>query len=324
MTPLRAVPAIAAVFAALALSCPAHAQSYPAKPVRFIIPFPPGGPTDILGRIVAAQLAEAWSVQVVPDNRGGAGGNLGTELCAKAPADGYTACMLSIAQTISPSIYPRLAFDPNRDFAHVTLLATLPSLLVVHPSLPVRSVKDLVALARAKPAALNYASGGAGTSTHLMMELFKLHTRVDIVHVPYKGTGPALVDQVAGIIEVAFSTVIAAQPFTQAGRLRAVAISTKNRFPRLPGVPTVAESGVKDFDGGSWQGYIMPAGTPREIVGRANRDLVKLLGAPEMRDKIHAMGGITQPQTPEQFTQFVRAETDKWARVVKAAGIKGE
>ena len=309
---------------ALFLAGTAAAQTYPAKPVRFIIPFPPGGPTDILGRIVAAQLAEAWSVQVVPDNRGGAGGNIGTEQCARAPADGYTACMLSIAQTISPAIYPKLGFDPNRDFAHVTLLATLPSLLVVHPSLPVRNAKELVALARAKPGALNYASGGAGTSTHLMMELFKLHTGVNIVHVPYKGTGPALLDQLAGIIEVAFSTVIAAQPHTQSGRLRAVAISTRERFPRLPDVPTVAESGVKGFDGGSWQGYTMPAGTPREIVGRANRDLVKILAASETRDKIHAMGGITQPQTPEQFTQFVRAETEKWARVVKAAGIRGE
>jgi tripartite-type tricarboxylate transporter receptor subunit TctC len=308
--------------AALLLAGAASAQTYPAKPVRFIIPFPPGGPTDILGRVVATQLSEAWSVQIVPDNRGGAGGNLGTELCAKAPADGYTACMLSIAQTISPSIYPKLGFDPNRDFAHVTLLATLPSLLVVHPSLPVRNVKELVALARAKPGALNYASGGAGTSTHLMMELFKLHSGVKIVHVPYKGTGPALIDQVAGIIEVAFSTVIAAQPFTQAGRLRPIAISTSERFPRLPDLPTVAESGVKGFDGGSWQGYIMPAGTPRDIVNRVNRDLVKLLGAAATREKILAMGGITQPQSPEQFTQFVRAETEKWARVVKAAGIR--
>ncbi len=314
----------AALVAASVAAVPAHGQAYPAKPVRFIIPFPPGGPTDILGRIVAAQLSEAWSMQVVPDNRGGAGGNIGTEQCAKAPADGYTACMLSIAQTISPSIYPKLGFDPNRDFAHVTLLATLPSLLVVHPSLPVRNVKALVALARAKPGALNYASGGAGTSTHLMMELFKLHTGVNIVHVPYKGTGPALLDQIAGIIEVAFSTVIAAQAHTQSGRLRPIAISTRARFPRLPDVPTVAESGVKDFEGGSWQGYIMPAGTPRDIVNRANRDLVKLLAAAETREKIHAMGGLTQPQTPGEFTQFVRAETDKWARVVKAAGIRGE
>jgi tripartite-type tricarboxylate transporter receptor subunit TctC len=299
-------------------------QAYPAKPVRFIIPFPPGGPTDILGRIVAARLSEAWSVQVIADNRPGAGGNVGTEQCAKAPADGYTACMLSIAQTISPSIYPRLAFDPNRDFAHVTLLATLPSLLVVHPSLPARNVRELVALARARPGALNYASGGAGTSSQLLMELFKLHAGVNIVHVPYKGTGPALLDQASGLIEVAFSTVIAALPYTQSGRLRPIAISTKERFPQMPGVPTVAEAGLKGFDGGSWQGYIMPAGAPRDIVAKAGQDLMKMLRAPDTREKILAMGGITLPLSPEEFTAFVRAETDKWAKVVKAAGIRGE
>jgi tripartite-type tricarboxylate transporter receptor subunit TctC len=321
-------PVLAACLILLALGTfvapPSVAQNYPTRPVRFIIPFPPGGPTDILGRIVAARLSEAWSVQVVADNRPGAGGNIGTEQCAKSPADGYTACMLSIAQTISPSIYPKLPFDPSRDFAHVTLLATLPSLLVVHPSLPARNVKGLVALAKAQPGALNYASGGAGTSSQMLMELFKLHAGVNIVHVPYKGTGPALVDQIAGIIEVAFSTVIAAQPYVDAGRLRALAISTKERFPRVPGVPTVAESGVKDFDGGSWQGYIMPAGTPRDIVSKVNQDLVRMLRAPDTRERILAMGGIVLPQTPEQFTAFVQAETAKWAKVVKAARIRRE
>jgi tripartite-type tricarboxylate transporter receptor subunit TctC len=315
---------IALLLAGTLLAPPSLAQGYPARPVRFIIPFPPGGPTDILGRVVASRLSEAWSMQVIPDNRPGAGGNIGTEQCAKSPADGYTACMLSIAQTISPSIYPKLPFDPNRDFAHVTLLATLPSLLVVHPSLPASNVKGLITLAKAQPGALSYASGGAGTSTHMMMELFKLHTGVHIVHVPYKGTGPALVDQIAGIIEVAFSTVIAAQPYVDAGRLRALAISTQERFPRVPGIPTVAESGVKGFDGGSWQGYIMPAGAPREIVSKVNQDLVKMLRAPDTREKILAMGGIVLPQSPESFTAFVRAETAKWAKVVKAAGIKRE
>ena len=307
-----------------AFALPASAQGYPAKTVRFIIPFPPGGPTDILGRVVAARLSEAWSVQVMPDNRPGAGGNIGTEQCARAAADGYTACMLSIAQTISPAIYPRLPFDPNRDFAHVILLATLPSLLVVHPSLPASNVKGLVALAKARPGSLNYASGGAGTSSQLLMELFKLRAGVDIVHVPYKGTGPALIDQASGLIETAFSTVIAAQPYTQAGRLRAVAISTRERGPRLPDVPTVAESGLKRFDGGSWQGFIMPAGAPREAVNRANRDLASMLRAPDTRESILAMGGIPQPNLPEEFTAYVRAETDKWAQVVKAAGIRGE
>jgi tripartite-type tricarboxylate transporter receptor subunit TctC len=308
----------------VALSPSAMAQPYPARAVRFIIPFPPGGPTDILGRVVATRLAEAWSVQVIPDNRPGAGGNVGTEQCARAAADGYTACMLSIAQTISPSIYPKLAFDPNRDFSHVTLLATLPSLLVVHPSLPARNVKELVALARNRPGALNYASGGAGTSSQLLMELLKLHAGVDIVHVPYKGTGPALIDQASGLIEVAFSTVIAALPYIQSGRLRVLAVSTKERFPQMAGVPTVAESGLKGFDGGSWQGFIMPAGTPHDIVNKANQDLTKMLRSPDTREKILAMGGIVLANLPEEFSAFVRAETDKWAKVVKAAGIRGE
>jgi tripartite-type tricarboxylate transporter receptor subunit TctC len=302
----------------------AAAQPYPSKAVRFIIPFPPGGPTDILGRLVATRLAESWGVPVVPDNRPGAGGNIGTELCARSTADGYTLCMLSIAQTISPSIYPRLGFDPRRDLAPVTVLATLPSLLVVHPSLPVRSVKELTALARAKPGALSYASGGAGTSTQLLMEWLKLETRVNIVHVPYKGSGPALVDQVSGQIEVAFTTIIAVRPHVQSGRLRAIAVSTSERFPGLPAVPTVAESGVRGFDGGSWQGIVMPAGAPREAVDRAHRDLAKMLHAPEMRERILGMGGIALGNTPDEFTAFVAAETAKWARVVKAAGIKPE
>ena len=304
---------------------PALAQAYPSRPLRFIIPFPPGGPTDILGRIVAQRLAEAWSVQVVAENRPGAGGNIGTEQCARSQADGYTLCMLSIAQSISPSIYlAKLGFDPVRDFAHVTLLATLPSLLVVHPSLPARNVRELVALARARPGALNYASGGTGTSSQLLMELFKLHAGIDIAHIPYKGTGPALIDQISGQIETAFSTVIAALPYTQSGKLRAIAISTRERFPRLPGVPTVDESGLKGFDGGSWQGIVMPAGTPREAVNKTSLDLVKLLQSADMREKILVMGGITLGNSPEAFAAFVKAEVGKWAKVVKAAGIRSE
>jgi tripartite-type tricarboxylate transporter receptor subunit TctC len=314
----------------LLLSLPATAApspawaGYPEKPVRFIIPFPPGGPTDILGRLVTSHLAGAWPVPVVADNRPGAGGNIGSEQCAKAPADGYTVCMFSIAQTISPSIYPRLGFDPARDFAHVTLLATLPSLLVVHPSLPVRNVKELTALARARPGALNYASGGLGTSTQLLMELLKLQAGVDIAHVPYKGSGPALVDQISGRIEMAFTTIIAVLPYTRSGRLRAIAVSTRERFPALPGVPTVAESGLKDFDGGSWQGIVMPAGAPRDAVNKANAALMAMLRSPDTKEKILAMGGITLGNSPEEFSAYVRAEAEKWARVVKAAGIRGE
>jgi tripartite-type tricarboxylate transporter receptor subunit TctC len=320
----KAFVLVVAVMAGTLVPSSSLAQGYPSRAVRFIIPFPPGGPTDILGRVVSTRLAEAWTVPVIPDNRPGAGGNIGTEQCARARADGYTLCMLSIAQTISPAMYPKLGFDPARDFAHVTLLATLPSLLVVHPSLPARTVKELVALARARPGGLNYASGGAGTSSQLLMELLKLNAGVNIVHVPYKGTGPALIDQVSGLIEVAFSTIIAAQPYTQPGRLRIIAISTKERFPPLASVPTVAESGLKGFDGGSWQGIVMPAGSPRDAVSKASLDLTKMLRAPDTREKVLAMGGIALGNSSEEFSAFVRTEIEKWAKVVKAAGIKSE
>jgi len=301
-----------------------HAQQFPVKPVRFIIPFPPGGPTDILGRLTAERLTRAWNVQVVADNRPGGGGNIGAELCAKSPADGYTICMISIAQSISPSIYTKLGFDPVRDFSHVTLLATLPSLLVVHPSLPVKSVKELIAYARTRPGVLNYASGGSGTSSHLLMEMFNLQGGISMVHVAYKGTGPALIDQVSGLIEVAFSTAIAALPYVQSGRLRALAVSTKERLPTLPDVPAIDESGLAGFDGGSWQGVVMPAGAPRDIVNAVNGDLVKMLNSPDMKERILAMGGIALPNTPDEFLAFMKAESEKWAKVAKAANVKME
>ena len=302
----------------------AHAQPYPAKPVRFIIPFPPGGPTDIVGRLAAERLSRSWNVQVIADNRPGTGGNLGTEQCARAPADGYTMCMISIAQSISPAIYPKLGFDPVRDFAHVTLLATLPSLLVVHPSLPAKDVRELIAIAKAKPGALNYASGGVGTSSHLLMEMFNQQAGISSVHITYKGTGPALVDQLSGLIEVAFSTAIAVQPYVQSGKLRALAVSTRERLPSLPEVPTVAESGLASFDGGSWQGIVMPAGTPREIVNTVSGELVKILQAPDMKERVLGMGGIALGTTPEEFTAFMKAEVEKWAQVAKAAKVSTE
>src|SRR5262245_2119637 len=318
------VLAVAAIMAGTFAPPFAFAQTYPSRPLRFIIPFPPGGPSDILGRLLAQRLGDTWGVQLVSDNRPGAGGNVGTEQCAKSPPAGHTLCMLSIAQSISPAIYAKLGFDPVRDLAPVTLLATLPSLLVVHPSLPARNAKELIALARARPGALNYASGGVGTSTQLLMELFKLRAGVAITHVPYKGSGPALVDQISGQIETAFTTVIAVLPYTRTGRLRAIAISTRERFPQLPDLPTVDESGLRGFDGGSWQGLVMPAGTPREIVGKTSADTVKLLQAADLREKILVMGGIVLGNTPEAFDAFVRAEIAKWAQVVKAAGIRGE
>ena len=310
--------------AALCAAGSVHADAYPARPVRFIIPFPPGGPTDIVARLAGERLSRRWNVQVVADNRPGGGGNIGTEQCARAPADGYTMCMFSIAQSISPAIYSRLAFDPVRDFAHVTLLVTLPSVLVAHPSLGVSNVRELIALAKAKPGALNYASGGSGTSSHLLMEMFDQQAGVSMTHVTYKGTGPALVDQLSGVIDVAFSTAIAVQPYVQSGKLRALGVSTRERLSTLPDVPTIAEAGLKDFDGGSWQGIVMPAGTPREIVNTVSTELVKILHAPDMKDRIVGMGGIALGTTPEEFTAFMKEEVEKWARVAKAAKVSTE
>jgi tripartite-type tricarboxylate transporter receptor subunit TctC len=302
----------------------AAAQPYPSKAVRFIIPFPPGGPTDIVGRLAAERLSRAWNVQVIADNRPGSGGNVGTEQCARAPADGYTLCVISIAQSISPALYPKLGFDPVRDFAHVTLLATLPSLLVVHPSLPAKNVQELIALAKGKPGALNYASGGNGTSSHLLMEMFNQQAGIATVHIIYKGTGPALVDQLSGRVEVAFSTAIAVQPYVQSGKLRALAISTHERLATLPDVPTIAESGLPGFDGGSWQGVVMPAGTPRELVHAVSGELAKILRAPDMKVRIAAMGGIALGTSPEEFTAFMKEEVEKWGRVAKAAKVSTE
>lgn len=302
----------------------AHAQTYPAKPVRFIVPFPPGGPTDIMGRLAAQRLTEAWGVQVVADNRAGAGGNIGAELCAKSPPDGYTLCMMTVAQSISPSIYPKLGFDPLKDFAPVTLMATLPSLLMVHPSLPVKNVKDLVALAKAKPAVLTYASTGNGTSPHMLMEMFKWMAGVNLVHVPYKGASPAMIDQISGQIDVAFSTAIAALPFVQQGKVRAIAVSTKDRFPPLPDLPTVEQGGIKGFDGSSWQGVVMPANTPRDMVAKANAELVKMLKSPDMKEKILLQGGIAIGSSPDEFAAYIRSEIDKWAKVAKAAKVRVE
>lgn len=314
-----------ALFALGTLSAGAHlaqAQGYPVKPVRFIIPFPPGGATDIMGRMAADTLSKAWGVQVVADNRPGAGGNIGAELCAKSPPDGYTICMMTVAQSISPSIYSKLSFDPLKDFAHVTLMAILPSLLMVHPSVPAKNVKELIALAKARPGALSYASTGNGTSPHMLMEMFKNMTGVNMVHIPYKGAAPAMIDQISGQVEVAFSTAIAALPFVQQGKVRALAVSTIDRFPPLPDLPTIDQAGLKGFNGSSWQGVVMPAGTPRDIVNRAHAELSKMLKASANKEKILGMGGIASGNSPDEFAAFVKAEMEKWAKVAKTAKVK--
>lgn len=299
----------------------AAAQQYPAKPVRFIIPFPPGGPTDIMGRLAADILGKATGVQYLPDNRGGAGGNIGFDLCAKSAPDGYTICMMTIAQSISPSIYRRLPFDPVKDFSPITLMAALPSVLTVHPQLPVKNVRELIALAKSKPGQLSYSSTGNGTSPHMLMEMFKWMTAIDMVHVPYKGQAPSVVDQISGQVQCAFNTAIGVIPHVKAGKLRALAVSTRERFPAMPELPTVAESGVKGFDGGSWQGVVMPAGVSREIVMKTNEILAKSLKTPELRERLLKLGALPSANSPDEFSAFIKSEIAKWAKVAKAARI---
>lgn len=300
----------------------AQAQAYPAKPVRMIIPFPPGGPSDLMGRMAADRLSRAWGVQVVAENRGGAGGNIGTEQCAKSPPDGYTICMMPVAQTISPGIYKKLGYDPLKDFAHVTLMAILPSLLTTHPSLPAKNVKDIVALAKARPGQLIYASTGNGSSPHMLMEMLKWMAGVDIVHVPYKGQAQSVIDQISGQVQLAFNTAVTVLPHVKDGKLKPIAVSTKERFPPMPDLQTVDGGGVKGFDGSSWQGVIMPAGTSREIVAKVYQELAAMLKAPETRERFLAQGALASGMPPEEFVGFVKREVEKWARVAKAANVQ--
>jgi tripartite-type tricarboxylate transporter receptor subunit TctC len=317
------IPLVAACAGALLAAFPAAAQQYPVKPVRMVIPFPPGGPTDIFGRMVATHLSEVWKQQVVADNRAGAGGNLGAEILAKTPPDGYTIGMFTVAQSISPHVYSKLAFDPLKDFAHITQVAIVPSVLMVHPSLPAKNVKELLAIARAKPGELNYASTGNGTSPHMLMEMFLSMTGTRMSHVPYKGASPALIDQIAGQVVVAFNSAVGALPYARQGKLRALAVSTKERFPAMPELPTVEEAGVKGYDGSSWQGLAAPAGTSREIVNAIQREVAAMLRKPDVRDRIlTVLGGIPVGNTPEEFSKLLAVDSAKWAKVAKAANVR--
>ncbi len=311
------VLACAALFPSLALP-----QAYPARPVRMIIPFPPGGPTDLMGRMAADRLSKGLGVQVIPDNRGGAGGNIGFELCAKSPPDGYTVCMMTVAQSISPGIYRKLGYDLAKDFTFVTLMATLPSMLTTHPTFPAKSVKDVIAVARSRPGQIIYSSTGNGTSPHMLMEMFKWMTGVNMIHVPYKGQAQSVIDQISGQIQLAFNTAVTVLPHVKEGKLKPIAISTKERFPPMPDLPTVAEGGVKDYDASSWQGVVMPAGTPREIVARIYQELAAMLKAPETRERFLAQGALASGMPPEEYAAFVRREAEKWARVGKAAKVQ--
>ena len=309
---------------ALMLACGAGwAQGYPAKTVRVIVPYPPGGGTDTIARPLAQKLTESFGQQVIIDNRGGAGGNVGMELAARAAPDGYTLVIGLTAQlAVNPALYRKLPYDPVKDYEPITLIGAGAYLLVVHPSLPVKDVKELVALAKARPGQITYASSGNGSGGHLCMELFKTMTGTNFVHVPYKGGGPALVDTLAGQVQVLFTPPVSATQHVQSGRLRALAVSTVRRSSGMPDLPTIAESGVPGYDSGVWYGVLAPAGTPREIVMRVNGDVVKALQQPDFRTMLIANSIDPIGSSPEVLAQFIRIEMAKWAKVVRDADVR--
>jgi tripartite-type tricarboxylate transporter receptor subunit TctC len=306
-----------------AWSVAAIAQTFPAKTIRLILPFPPGGPSDILGRAVAQKLTEQMGQPVITDNRAGAGGNLGLELTAKAPPDGYTLVLSSPLIALSPSLYSKLNYE-QKDLAPVSLVALIQNVVLVHPSVPAKNLKDLVQIARASPGKLNYGSGGVGTTTHLAPELFMSMTKTKLVHVPYKGSGLALLGLISGQVDVLVMAVPAAAAQVEAGKARALAIVSEKRATPLPNVPTAKEAGFENFVVDIWYGILAPSGTPQNVVSRLNTELNKTLGSAELKDKLIAAGIQPTGGTPEQFASFIRSETARYAKVIKDAGIKPE
>ena len=304
---------------------PVCGQTWPAKPIRLVVPLAPGGPSDLLARTMAQQLTPALGQPIVVDNRTGAGGTIGVDAAAKAPADGYTLLLIASSTfTITANLYSKLPYDARKDFTPVSILAAGPYMLTVHPSLPAKTFKDLLALDKARPKDLNYGSGGTGTGTQMSMELLKLKTGLQITHIPYKGTGPMLIDHMAGHIQVSLSNLIAALPQVETKRLRALIVTGAKRSTKLPEVPNFEESGIKGFDDISGHMILVPAGTPKEIITRLHRELVKALRTPEVTARLENEGAEIIGNTPDEAAAIVRADLDKWADVIKRSGIKPE
>ena len=322
----RTAVAFSKCFAAAAalLACAAVAQGYPTKPLRIIVPFPPGAATDIQGRYLALRLGESLGQQAIVDNRPGANGTLGLDLLAKAAPDGHT---LVVGQTgniaISPSL-TKVAYDPLRDFAPITLILSSPHVLAVHPALPVRSVKELVALARVRPGQLNYASTGAGSAGHLGVELFRKQTKIDLTHIPYKGAVLGFNDLVAGHVAMMFTSVFSTYSFAKGGRVRLLGVASPRRSPSVPDVPTIAEAGFTGVEVTSWWGLLAPASTPREVVARLTSEPVRILASSDARERIASMGADIATSTPQQFADFIKTEHAKWTQLIKESGAKVE
>jgi tripartite-type tricarboxylate transporter receptor subunit TctC len=324
----KSISALLAAGIALAVGVawlPAQAQSYPSKPIRYVVPYPPGGTTDIISRLIAQKLTESFGQPVIVENKAGAGGVVGTDSVAKAIPDGYTILMGSAGPlTINPSLLKNIPYDPIRDFAPITTVAVVPSMLVVNPSVPANSVQDLIALAKARPGRLSFASTGNGGAPHLGGELFKLATNTDILHVPYKGSSPAVNDLLGGQISMMFEQIPAVLPHVKSGKLRALGVGGARRSPALPDTPTISEAGVPGFAVSTWFGVLAPGGTPAPIVSKLNAEIVRILNAPEMREKLTALGAELETSTPEQFAAMIKAEIDKWAQVIRKSGVKAD
>ncbi len=312
----------ALLFAVLGLQ--AAAQDYPHKPIRIIVPYPPGGPSDMQARLVGIELTKAWGQTSVIDNRGGGSGIIGTEMAAHADADGHTLILMSATNAVQPALYPQLPFDLVRDFAHITLITSGPGIMVVNPSLPIRSVPDFIAYAKARPGKVFFGSAGNGAPSHLAVELLKVMAQIDVVHVPYKGMAPALTDVIGGQLQFSIPTIAGGLPLTRAGKLRALAVTGAHRSPAEPGLPTIAEAGVTGYQASNWYGFAAPAKTPRALVDKLNREFARIMAAAEVREKLINVGMEPGTMTPEQYTAFVKAEVVKWGKVVKAAGIKAD
>lgn len=321
---MRRARTLVAVMAVLAASCVSAQSPWPAKPVRVVVPSSAGGGTDIIARIVAPKLAQALGQQVVIDNRPGAGTMIGGELVAKAPPDGYTLLMCVSTLATNPVIYRKVPYNAVTDFAPVTLVLTASNILVVHPSLPPRTVKELIAFARARSGQLNFASAGLGTGPHLSMELFLSMTGLKMVHVPYKGSAPAMIDLIGGQVVVMAATALTGIPHIRAGRLRALGVTGAKRTDAAPDVPTIAEAGVPGYEAVQWYGMVAPANTPREVITRLNHEMVTILKTPDVKEKFAADGGEPAGSSAEEFARYIKAETEKWQKVAKSAGITPE
>ena len=313
-----------AFFAASLAAAAAQAQTWPSKPVRYVVPFPPAGATDITARIIADKISGPLGQSVVVENRPGAAGNVGSEFVAKSAPDGYTMLQVTVAQSISATLYAKLNYDLEKDLAPAAMVALVPNVMIVNPSLPAKSVAEFIALAKAKPGKINFASSGSGTSIHMCAEMFKMLTGVDIVHVPYKGSGPALADLLGGQVDVMFDNLTSSIGHIRGGKLRALAVTTVTRYPELPDVPTMQEAGVAGYEATAWFGIMVPKGTPREIAMRINGEVNKALAQVDVKEKLAQQGALARSWTPEEFGSFIHNEIVKWAKVVKASGAKVE